>query len=451
MPSVKSFVPFLFLAFILLPPAAVRSQINQSESSSRWGKCVDIIKMKGISDIHDKSKQHPEIESELKMLPGGKTAKLDLSAPLALKDSYCAIFKEGWVPLQGKVEKSPDPARSVLTLDIPKIDSFGWKQSRDLVVVSFPVDDAGKPNYDLPDVFAEREFPVSNGGFCLLVASLVVAIAYAIAVLARGRVRKSYSWDIVFLTSDSHNRASLSQLQILGFTLVVLWLLTFIDLRTGLLSDISQDVLLLLGISAGGAAGSKVADQMKRRLSYENWSWLRNYRWLTAYENGVGLPADPKRARWGDLLKSNGDFDIYSFQLAVFSILVAYSLLSGGLDQIAIFTIPYNLKVLLGLSNVIYIGGKSISSNAAGELDSKVTDLRNAELVWLGQVVNVVKSLRTQQEKLEKAMEYAPDKYEAYIALARQTARMVKGIYGSDGTKFKNEPIADEELLPTFP
>jgi hypothetical protein len=35
-----------------------------------------------------------------------------------------------------------------------------------------------------------------------------------------------------------------------------------------LLSDISRDVLLLLGISAVGAAGSKVADHMKKRLSY---------------------------------------------------------------------------------------------------------------------------------------------------------------------------------------
>jgi hypothetical protein len=56
---------------------------------------------------------------------------------------------------------------------------------------------------------------------------------------------------------------------------------------------------------------------MKERLSLENWSWLRNQRWLTVYEEGTGAEPDPSQSRWGDLLKAtDGSLDIYEFQLA---------------------------------------------------------------------------------------------------------------------------------------
>ena len=67
-----------------------------------------------------------------------------------------------------------------------------------------------------------------------------------------------------------------------------------------------------------------------KRFSFENWAWLRNNGWLKVYEAAVdGKKADTKRARWGDLLKTDGSFDIYSFQLATFSVLVGYSLLTS--------------------------------------------------------------------------------------------------------------------------
>ena len=187
----------------------------------------------------------------------------------------------------------------------------------------------------------------------------------------------------VYLTSGFNDKASLSQFQIFCFTLLVLGLLVFILMRTSVLSDISSDVLLLLGISATGAAGSKVANEMKKRLSFDNWAWLRNNQWLTSYEVGVGQAAIKSRAKWGDLLKSGGSFDIYSFQLATFSIIVGIGLIKSDPSALATFTIPSNLLGVLGLSNVVYIAGKAVTPSSVGELDKKMDDLRHAETEWM--------------------------------------------------------------------
>jgi len=75
-----------------------------------------------------------------------------------------------------------------------------------------------------------------------------------------------------------------------------------------MLSDISKDILLLLGISAAGAAGSKMAEISKKTLSFANWSWLCNQGWLTVAEAEMGRTSDPSRTHWGDLLKTDGSY-----------------------------------------------------------------------------------------------------------------------------------------------
>jgi hypothetical protein len=446
-----------FLAAQLLPVAAFAqsaSAARNAQAQSPQGQCA-ALSVERLLASGQKARAPSQVESRVHVLPGGQSAKVQLLAPQNPGEIYCAKFEENGATarvIEVAEVKAPqdDRKRTELTLNVPDM-GFGWHRQRQLLVASFPLDAKGMLNTESPGTYAVRQFPVSNGVFCMLVSLAVVLVAYFAAGLALGKVGSGYSWNPVYLTSDSKDRASISQLQIFFFTLIVLWLLTFIVLRTGLLSDISLDVLLLLGISAGGAVGSKVADQMKKRLSYENWAWLRNRQWLTAYETGIGQTPDSRRARWGDLLKTDGDFDIYSFQLAVFSIVVAYSLVTTGIDQLATFEIPANLKGLLGLSNVVYIGGKAISPNSVGELDLKLTDLRRAELDWLGQVINTVKPLPDQQTKLNAAIAAAPERYQAYTGLARDVARMLKALYGADGTKFKGEPISDSDLMPAFP
>lgn len=279
----------------------------------------------------------------------------------------------------------------------------------------------------------------------------LVLLAYLVAVLAVGRVGDRYAFDPVYLTSNGMDKASLSQLQVFGFSLLVLGLLAYHVLTQGQLIDISSDILLLLGISAGGAIGSRIANTAKNRVSFENWAWLRNEGWLTVYEEGYSdaTAKTTQNARWGDILKTGESFDIYKFQLAAFSVLVGIALLTTDISQLDKFVIPTNILGLLGLSNGVYIAGKVIAPNVFGELDKKVGELRRAESQWIAAIGPDTRSLAPGAAKLAAAKQEAADQYQNYITIAREAARMLRGIYDKAGdTKFTADP-GDEELIPT--
>jgi hypothetical protein len=356
------------------------------------------------------------LQIDKRVLPGGADVIVVLETTPPEKEAiYWWGFTEdsnGTVHTAVKVpfeDPKTKERKLALTLQVPEVGF--WPRVRELVLASFPNVD-GKPDRKHPGFFVTQKVCVSGWGFAVLFAVVTVFAAYLIAGMAQGRVGKSYSFfNPVYLTSNPCDKASLSQFQIFGFTLLVFGLLVFVLVRTGMLSDISTDVLLLLGISAAGAAGSKAAEISKKRLSFENWSWLRNQGWLTIYEAGIGKTANLNRARWGDLLKTDGSLDIYKFQLAVFSILVSFRLLTSDLANLATFTLPVNLLGLLGLSNFVYIGGKAVAPNSVGQLDDKLSGLREAERDWMGQVFSKLASEPSQVTK-KAAITAAPDKYQ---------------------------------------
>ena len=77
----------------------------------------------------------------------------------------------------------------------------------------------------------------------------------------------------VQITANMYGRASLPELPIFAFSLIIIGLL-LISGANGLLSGLSTDVLLLLGISGVGTAGARYTYWAKRRISLESWAWL---------------------------------------------------------------------------------------------------------------------------------------------------------------------------------
>ena len=377
-----------------------------------------------------------------RVLPGGATARLEIPTGVPAGQRWCARLQHRDLlarVLSASTRGPSDSAVTTLTLAVPDY-GFGWYRSTELVLVAFSVDST--TGAVAPSVSVTSRMRVSNRWLAWLAALLVVGVTYLLAALTLGRLRDVKSWDPVRLTAGAQGHPSLSQFQILVFTLIVVFLLASVLVRTGLLTDISSDLLLLLGISGGGAAGAKVAGVMKKRLSLETWSWLRNAEWLTSYERGLQSPRSLPPVRWSDLLKTGDDFDVYSFQLATVSLLVAMALLSTELAELATFSLPQNVLALLGLSNVVYIGGKAVAPNSISELDTKVEQVRGLEKTWRDAV--------PPQATLQEATAQAPGEYKAYLAAALEAARMLKSIYGSEGTKFKDEPIRKDQVLPTF-
>ncbi|NCQ93060.1 MAG: hypothetical protein GPI94_20715 [Microcystis aeruginosa LG13-03] len=240
----------------------------------------------------------------------------------------------------------------------------------------------------------------------------------------------------VALTAGQFGKASLSNFQIFGFTLVVLLRLLYTLSNEKELSGLSNDILLLLGISAVGTTGSKVVALGNKRLTFSNWAWLRNHEWLTIGEKGYEKKPELEDAKWSDLIKSGGSFDVYSFQLAGFSLLVAASLFLGVFgtgSELATFTLPQNFLSILGLSNVVYLGGKVTDPNSYEELNQKIDELRTEETDLISQYPNI-----------------QPESYGKYIAKARIVAEMLRSFYGEKGI-FSGNPIEFSKLIPKIP
>lgn len=438
------------VSFLFLIPIPARAE---KELSPPQQQCRN-VSVKELEEKAAHAVKSGRLVGKFAVWPGGKTMEVELDDIAPADVVYCAGFAgtaEQKVPvlLRQKGEET-----TTLALVLPDV-GIGWWQQKRFVLVSFPVKD-GKLDKDAPGLAVVETVRISNWRFSFLMAIAAGGGAYWLAVVGLGKKKGTFSWSPVYLTSDRFDKASLSRFQLLSFTLLIAGLLAFGLARVGLLSDISEHLLWLLGISAGGTAGTKVVEEMKQRLSFENWSWLRNQEWLTAHEEGTDKGSDPSQSRWGDLLKAtDGSLDIYSFQLALFSSILFFALLRlvflDDIRELATFAIPQNLLALLGLSNGVYIGGKTVAPKSWEELDRKVGEVRQAEKDWIGKVAAATKAQATLPGKLDAAIHVAPGDYEAYITRAREAARMLKALFGAEDTKFKTNLIEDHHLMPPFP
>jgi hypothetical protein len=180
-------------------------------------------------------------------------------------------------------------------------------------------------------------------------AFVITALFYVLGALSLGRPGDGGKWfNPLWMALDGSGRASLAQMQIIFFSVIVLFLVSYILLRTGILASLSNDVLLLLGIAAAGSLGSQLATNQTQRVSLENWSWLKRKHWLV----GGGFHVD--KPQWSDLFSTNDIFDPYRFQMVSFSFVIGVSLLMIGLTGLANFSIPASLLGVIGLSQVTY-------------------------------------------------------------------------------------------------
>lgn len=427
--------------------------------------CNSITTEKLIDSAH--KAKNIQLTSNFTFWGSGATRAIEIPGIQPNNIVYCSRLisvKDNTLAKDVEIIQVISPSGTDKTQLILGLPNFGWWWSqKKLALVAFSVNNEGALNAALPTISILKHVWVSPSGTSWILAFLVTGIFYSLVVLGmrsnnqgktgtenknhRGCINSSKGWiwwNPVALTAGYFGQASLSKLQLFCFTLVVLFRVIHLISRDGILSGLSTDILLLLGISAGGAGGAKLTGVVKKRLSLDNWAWLRRHKWLTIAERGDGSPpVDIKDAKWGDLIKTDGLFDVYSFQLAGFSLIVAAYLLFGV--DLATFTLPPNILSVLGLSNVVYLGGKAVEPNSYQELDDKITDLQQAESALL-----LVKKPdpNNETQKTEDAT-LKPEEYTTYILKARKVAEMLRALYGDKGT-FGGDPITDLVLSRQF-
>lgn len=289
----------------------------------------------------------------------------------------------------------------------------------------------------------------------LLVTLLAVGLIYPGAAMASWyakwlKARKAgarpprflISLDPVDLTRNAYGRASVAKLQIFLFTLIVFALLLFHVLRSGNIANMSTDVLLLLGISAFGAAGGKLVHSFRRRLKFENWAWLQRHNWLPEKTD----VRENDHAKWSELLldPDTKEFDPYSFQMIVFSAIVAAALIGGGVGGLETFKIPQELLALLGISQIVFIGGRAIDKTGYDELDTQLDKLQKDEKAYIEMQARLkeLKSASASDDEVKKASADLAAAQSALETNTRVSGEMFWALYGEQiGSKteeFKN-------------
>lgn len=303
--------------------------------------------------------------------------------------------------------RKADPANDAQTLigvRIPPPPCWWPIQQRAKVTITSPVGESDpKSQARVTQKLFDQEVDVTVFWLPLLITLTVIGFIYPGCALMYGFMRQRNherersqrpetewdkleeppsllaSLDPVQLTANPWGRASLGKLQIFMFTLIVFALLLFYLLRSSVLAAMSNDVMLLMGISAVGAVGGKIAFTANRRISFQNWAWLIRHGWLPELPGKRDIAP---RAKWSELFldSETKEFDPYSFQMAIFSVIVAVALAQTSLSGLGTFKIPAELLALLGISHAVFIGGKAIDKGGYRELDDKLDEVRKHEL-----------------------------------------------------------------------
>jgi hypothetical protein len=157
--------------------------------------------------------------------------------------------------------------------------------------------------------------------------------------------------------AGSSGQASLPQLQIFVFSIIIATLLFYQWMRTGILQQMSPELLYLIGIATVGAGAAQLTDNIQRSLDKPVYDYLHHLGWFAAPTRNGHVTA-----RASQFLLTNDRFDIYKFQMLMFSIVIAAYVIVQGASALANLAIPQSLLTLMGISQGVYVGGHAVSA-----------------------------------------------------------------------------------------
>ncbi len=180
--------------------------------------------------------------------------------------------------------------------------------------------------------------------------AVVAAVAVLVVLIMRGiaqyrQVRGRNLLLRIISTQDGY--ASLSQLQVVLWTLVVGMSAIYVMTLSGNLISISDGTLVLLGIASGAALAARIPG------------------------TGQPTPVVPVPAaaaatpEWSDLVipnRSTREIDVTRLQMLAFTLITAAFVLVKVIVDYEIPAIPPNFLVLMGISNGVYVGGRRLPS-----------------------------------------------------------------------------------------
>ena len=279
-------------------------------------------------------------------------------------------------------------------------------------------------------------------------ATVTVLVLYGLAGFA---VKRRWEHKIVVhplkVVADASGRASLSCTQVLFFTLIVLWLAIYWVTREGTLVPFDSSVLGLLGIAIVGSGVGKITDSARFQATAENMAWARRKNWI---KKDFTKSSTKRAPMIGDLLTSDGNFDVARFQAVGFSLVVGIALLYNGAtaasaSEFSKFVVDETYLALIGISQGAYVGGKYVGSNLFRELNAKLDKVRSLETDFTSVAANSNewREKAAKDRTVEFAETCAPSAYITYMSAATEAAEIVGRMTGN--------PIDPAYIQPALP
>jgi hypothetical protein len=195
----------------------------------------------------------------------------------------------------------------------------------------------------------------------VIVAWLVVAIVALLVWLIMNRIahyRRVRGRNLLLrVISTRDGYASLSQLQIVLWTVVVGMSAIYVMTLSGNLISISDGTLVLLGIASATALAARIPASGQPVAGQP------------AQDPAGPVTSAPAEAsatpEWSDLVVPNRatqEIDVTRLQMLGFTLITASFVLVKVVVDYEIPSIPSNFLVLMGISNGVYVGGRRLPS-----------------------------------------------------------------------------------------
>ncbi len=184
----------------------------------------------------------------------------------------------------------------------------------------------------------------SVNGAVVLVLVLVAVFYVILRDLAAAAGRRSQGrvfGPLLWLVTGTDGYGSLSQFQIMLWTLTVAMSAVYVMCLSGNLLDIPNGMLQLLGVAGGAALLARVPPK-----------------------DGLRDPATKRAptapAHWSDLVVIDGNIDVTRVQMLVFTLISAAFVVLKVIVGYQIAEIPENFVLLMGISNGVYLTGRHL-------------------------------------------------------------------------------------------
>ena len=236
--------------------------------------------------------------------------------------------------------KELQSGEATLQVRIPDINESGPHCAKpvDFLVV------ARGPDGELAEALS-KEFSVSSRLWAVLFWIAAIAIPWLVAgiITARNEPKKWLRFDPIWFVSGKHGSASLSLAQILLWTILVFSASFYVLVVSGKLLDLTNEVLMLVGIAGGSSVIAKITASAKGGKGVKS---------------VAPAPKDPK---WLDLFQTEGRPDLTKVQMALFTTLAAIFVTANIYGTLEFPELPAGLLTLIGISNGVYLGAKATS------------------------------------------------------------------------------------------